>query len=191
MPFKFEKLSVPEVILVEPRVFPDERGFFMESYKYSEFKINGIADRLVQDNYSHSVKGTLRGLHFQKPPQTQGKLVMVIQGEIFDVAVDIRQRSPTFGRWVGETLSSTNHRMLWVPPGFAHGFCVLSDEADVVYKVTGGEYAPDSERGIIWNDPELAISWPVDRPFLSEKDAILPPLMEADYNFVYQEVRST
>ena len=186
MPFQFEKLEVPEVILVEPRLFPDERGFFMETYKYSDFKANGIPDRLVQDNYSHSLKGTLRGLHYQKPPQAQGKLVTVILGEIFDVAVDIRKGSPTFGRWVGETLSSTNHRMLWVPPGFAHGFCVLSDEADVVYKITSGEYAPDLERGIIWNDPEIAIPWPLDSPFLSEKDAILPRLNEAD-QFVMED----
>ena len=124
---------MPEVILVKPRVFPDERGFFLETYKSSDFEANGIPDRFVQDNYSHSVKGTLRGLHYQKSPQAQGKLVMAVQGEIFDVAVDIRQGSPTYGRWVGETLSSADRRMLWVPPGFAHGFCVLSDEADVLY----------------------------------------------------------
>ena len=186
MPFQFKRLQIPDVVLVDPRVFPDRRGFFMETYKRSDFEANGIPDQFVQDNYSHSAKGTLRGLHYQKLPQAQGKLVMVIHGEIFDVAVDIRQGSPTFGRWVGETLSSTNHRMLWVPPGFAHGFCVLSDEADVVYKVTGGEYAPDLERGIIWNDPEIAIRWPVDRPFLSEKDAVLPPLKEADHSFVHE-----
>ena len=176
-------------LLVEPRVFPDQRGFIMETYKRSDFEANGIPDQFVQDNYSHSIKGTLRGLHYQKLPRAQGKRVLVIQGEIFDVAVDIRNGSPIYGHWVGEALSSTNHQMLWIPVGFAHGFCVLSQEADVVYKVTGGEYAPDLERGIIWNDQEIGICWPVATPFLSEKDAILPPLKEADHNFVYEGVR--
>ena len=188
MPFQFQRLELPEVVLVEPRVFQDQRGFFMETYKRSDFRANSIPAWFVQDNYSHSVKGSLRGLHYQKRPQAQGKLMMVIQGEIFDVAVDIRRDSPTYGRWVGEVLSSTNHRMLWVPVGFAHGFYVLSDEADVVYKVTGGEYAPDLERGIIWNDPEIGIRWPVENPFLSQKDADLPRLKEADHNFVYEGV---
>lgn len=188
MPFQFRRLEIPEVVLIDPRVFPDSRGFFMETYKSSEFEANGIPDRFIQDNYSHSVKGTLRGLHYQKHPRTQAKLVMAFQGEIFDVAVDIRKNSPTCGRWVGEILSSNNHRMLWIPSGFAHGFCVLSDEADVLYKVAGGEYAPELERGIVWNDPQIGIQWPVATPLLAEKDAILPPLEEAGHDFMYQEV---
>ena len=188
MPFQFQKLEIPEVILVEPRVFPDHRGFFMETYKRSDFAAGGIPDLFVQDNHSHSRKGTLRGLHYQKQPQAQGKLVMAIQGEIFDVAVDIRRGSNTYGHWVGEVLSADNHRMLWVPVGFAHGFCVLSDEANVVYKVAGGEYSPDLERGIIWNDPDIGIRWPSVSPLLEEKDALLPRLREADHNFRPEEV---
>ena len=186
MPFQFTRLDVPEVILVEPRVFQDDRGFFMESYKRSDFESNGIAEQFVQDNYSHSVKGVLRGLHYQRQPRAQGKLVMAIRGEISDVAVDIRRGSSTYGRWVSAVLSSENHRMLYVPAGFAHGFCVLSDEADVVYKVAGGEYAPELEGGIIWSDPEIGIEWPVTEPILSEQDACLPPLSDAEHNFVYQ-----
>lgn len=187
MPFQFKKLEIPEVILVEPRVFSDPRGFFMETYKRSEFAANGLPDLFVQDNHSHSTKGTLRGLHYQKLPQAQGKLVMAVQGEIFDVVVDIRRGSPHYGHWVGEVLSATNHWMLWVPAGFAHGFCVLSEEASVVYKVTGGEYNPESERGVIWNDPDIGIRWPLVTPLISEKDALLPTLKEADHNFVHQE----
>ncbi len=130
------------------------------------------------------MRGVLRGLHYQKPPQAQGKLVMVLSGEVFDVAVDIRRGSPTYGRWVGETLSAENGRMLWIPVGFAHGFCVLSERADVVYLVTA-EYAPDLDRGIRWNDPEIGIRWPVDEPLLSPKDARLPLLREADQDFVF------
>ena len=188
MPFNFKKLEIPQVILVEPQVFPDRRGFFMETYKRSDFEAGGIPDLFVQDNHSQSIKGTLRGLHYQKLPQAQGKLVMAIQGEIFDVAVDIRRGSNTYGHWVGEVLSAANHRMLWVPVGFAHGFCVLSDEANVVYKVAGGEYSPDLERGIIWNDPDIGIRWPSASPLLAEKDAHLPLLSEADHNFAYGEV---
>jgi dTDP-4-dehydrorhamnose 3,5-epimerase len=164
-------------------VFEDERGFFTETYKYSVFASFGIRERFVQDNYSKSVKGVLRGLHYQKHPKAQGKLVMVIRGEIFDVAVDIRKGSPTCGKWVGLVLSSEDHRMLYVPAGFAHGFCALSDEAGVVYKVTGGEYAPELERGIVWNDPDLGITWPVKHPLISRKDAALPRLQEADNDF--------
>jgi len=184
MPFTYKRLDIPEVILVEPKVFPDERGFFMETYKYSEFAANGIPQRFVQDNFSHSVRGVLRGLHYQKVPAVQGKLVMVVRGEIFDVAVDIRKGSPTYGRWVGVRLSSENRRMLWVPEGFAHGFVVLSEEADVMYKVTS-EYAPELDRGIRWNDPEIGIDWPVKNPILSPKDNTQPFLAEADNNFVY------
>ncbi len=185
MPFKFSRLQIPDVILIEAQTFGDERGFFMETFKESDFAANGINSRFVQDNYSHSVKGVLRGLHYQKNPKPQAKLVGAIRGKIFDVAVDIRKGSPTYGKWVSEVLSEDNHRMLYVPVGFAHGFCVLSDEADIVYKVTE-EFAPECDRGIIWNDPELGISWPVERPVVSKKDAQQPTLKDADNNFVYK-----
>jgi len=138
----------------------------------------------VQDNHSHSTRGTLRGLHFQKEPQAQGKLVIVVQGEVFDVAVDIRKGSPTYAQWVGQVLSTENGCMMYVPPGFAHGFCVLSAEADVVYKVTA-EYAPELDRGIVWNDPDIGIRWQIAEPLLSPKDAALPRLRNADNNFIY------
>jgi dTDP-4-dehydrorhamnose 3,5-epimerase len=185
MPFEFKRLEIPEVILVEPLKFKDNRGFFIETYNYSEFQANDIPVQFVQDNYSYSVKGVLRGLHFQKRPMAQGKLAMVVKGDIFDVAVDIRKDSPTYGKWVGKILSSKNQHMLYVPAGFAHGFCVLSDEADVIYKVTEG-YAPELEGGIIWNDPEIGIRWPIEDPIISKKDASLPFLKDADHNFVHQ-----
>lgn len=185
MPFTFKRLEIPEVILIEPRVFRDERGFFMEVYKHSEFAAFGIAERFVQDNHSRSVKGVLRGLHYQNPPKAQGKLVRVVVGEIFDVVVDIRKGSPTYGKWVGVKLSAENKRMLYIPPGFAHGFCVISDVAEVVYKVTA-EYAPECEGGIIWNDPEVGIDWPIENPMLSPKDANWPMLRDAVNRFVYE-----
>ena len=184
MPFKFERLEIPELVLIEPRVFHDERGFFMETYKYSEFAAFGIQERFVQDNHSRSVKGVLRGLHYQNPPKAQGKLVRAVVGEIFDVAVDIRKGSPTYGKWVGVRLSAENKRMLYIPPGFAHSFCVLSDVAEVVYKVTE-EYAPECEAGIIWNDPEIGIEWPIADPIVSPKDAKWPTLREAANGFRY------
>ena len=161
MPFSFKRLSIPDIILVEPQSFPDERGFFLESYKESEFTSNGIKTIFVQDNLSHSVKGVLRGLHYQKNPKAQAKLVIALRGEIFDVAVDIRKNSPTYGKWVGEILSESNHNSLYIPEGFAHGFCILSEEADVLYKVSQ-EYSPEDEKGIIWNDTEINITWPID-----------------------------
>ena len=185
MPFRFVGLEIPDVILIEPKAFADPRGFFAETYKRSEFEAAGIRQTFVQDNYSHSMRGVLRGLHYQKAPMAQGKLVSVFRGQIFDVAVDIRRGSPTYGRWVGVTLSAEDHRMVYVPAGFAHGFCVLSDEADVVYKATA-EYAPALDRGILWNDPALGISWPIPHPLLSAKDATLLPLRDADNNFVYE-----
>jgi len=185
MPFSFRRLEIPEVILVEPRVFSDQRGFFMESYKYSEFAAFGITERFVQDNHSRSQKGVLRGLHYQNPPKAQGKLIRVVVGEVFDVAVDIRKGSPTYGKWVGVKLSAENKRMLYIPPGFAHGFCVLSEVAEVLYKTTE-EYAPDCEAGIVWNDPEIGIAWPVESPILSSKDAQLPPLKYAENKFTYR-----
>ena len=184
MPFQFKRLEIPEVILIEPKVFQDERGFFMETYKYSDFAAFGIAERFVQDNHSRSVKGVLRGLHYQNPPHAQGKLIRVVVGEIFDVAVDIRKGSPTYGKWVGVKLSAENRRMLYIPPGFAHGFCVLSDVAEVVYKVTA-EYAPECEAGIIWNDPGIGIEWPIKHPIISSKDAQWPTLREAVNGFNY------
>jgi len=182
MPFQFHRLEIPELILVEARRFEDERGFFMETYQRSQFSANGIAEAFVQDNLSYSVRGVLRGLHYQKRPKAQGKLVQVLLGQVFDVAVDIRKRSPTYGKWIGTVLSADSGRILYVPPGFAHGFCVLSKEAAVGYKVTE-EYAPDLDRGIRWNDPDIGIQWPIADPVLSPKDARLPFLNEADNNF--------
>ena len=184
MPFSFKLLQIPEVILIEVKSFQDERGLFLENFKESEFKNNGIDSNFVQDNFSHSVKGVLRGLHFQNNPKAQAKLVSALRGEIFDVAVDIRKNSPTFGKWVSEILSEKNHRLLYVPEGFAHGFCVLSEEADVLYKVNN-EYSPENEKGIIWNDPDINIKWPIDKPILIEKDLQLSLLKDADNNFVY------
>jgi dTDP-4-dehydrorhamnose 3,5-epimerase len=184
MPFSFSRLKIPEVILIEARQFPDERGYFAETYKLSAFIAAGVPELFVQDNFSSSKRGSIRGLHYQKEPMAQGKLVMVCSGEIFDVAVDIRQGSPTFGHWVGHKLTTANGMMLYIPPGFAHGFSVLSEEAIVSYKVTK-EYAADLDRGIIWNDPDIAIPWHVETPLLSSKDAALPRLRETDCNFIY------
>jgi dTDP-4-dehydrorhamnose 3,5-epimerase len=185
MPFKFQRLEIPDIILVEARSARDERGYFMETYKQSAFASNGIPEVFVQDNHSHSMRGVLRGLHYQKHPKAQGKLVMVLRGEIFDVAVDLRRGSPTFGKWVGRVLSSENWHMLYIPVGFAHGVCVLSDVADLVYKVTD-EYAPECERGIVWNDPALGIQWPTAQPVVSTRDAALPMLQDADFNFEFR-----
>ena len=184
MPFNFTHLKIPDVILVEPRSFPDNRGFFLESFKESVFVSNGIKARFVQDNLSHSIHGVLRGLHYQKNPKAQAKLVTALRGKIFDVAVDIRKNSPTFGKWVGEILSEINHKLLYIPEGFAHGFCVMSEEADVLYKVST-EYSPENEAGIIWNDPDINIVWPIDKPLLQEKDSKLTLLKDANNNFIY------
>ena len=186
MVFTFKKLGISDVILIEPKLFSDNRGFFYESFKESEFFSNGITDKFIQENFSHSVKGVIRGLHFQKKPQAQAKLVTVIKGEIFDVAVDIRKNSPTYGKWVGEILSDKNHKSLYIPEGFAHGFCILSEEADVVYKVNN-EYSPENERGIIWNDLTINIPWSVKNPIISEKDNQLNPLEKSDSNFTYKK----
>lgn len=168
---KITETSIPDVKIIEPKVFGDERGFFMETWNEKAFREAGIDATFVQDNHSRSVKNTLRGLHYQIK-QPQGKLVRVTRGEVFDVAVDLRTNSPTFGQWVGEYLSEENNRMLWVPPGFAHGFLVTSDTADFQYKCTD-IYAPEHERSIHWADKELAIDWPLDinsEPLVSEKD---------------------
>jgi len=187
MPFEFKRLNIPEVILVTPKAIRDERGFFKETYKRSAFVEGGIPEAFVQDNYSYSVGPVLRGLHFQKHPHAQGKLVSALRGEIFDVAVDIRKGSPTYGQWVAEILSEQNHCMLYVPVGFAHAFCVLSENAVVAYKLTA-EYAPDCDAGVIWNDPDIGIRWPIKHPLLSPKDAALPSLRQVNHNFVYEEV---
>lgn len=168
---KVTATKIPDVLILEPKVFGDERGFFMESFNAKKFsQATGLDVTFVQDNHSRSSKGVLRGLHYQLQ-QPQGKLVRVVSGAVFDVAVDIRQSSPTFGQWVGVELSAENHRQLWVPAGFAHGFLVLSDTADFLYKTTD-YYAPEYERCIIWSDPELAVVWPDESPSLSQKDQL-------------------
>ena len=186
MPFTFKRLSIPDVILVEPQSFSDDRGFFFESFKQSDFFSNGIDKKFVQDNFSHSVNGVIRGLHFQKAPKAQAKLVTVLKGKIFDVAVDIRKNSPTYGKWVSEILSGDTHNLLYVPEGFAHGFCVISDDADVLYKVSN-EYSQEHERSIIWNDPKLDIQWPIKKPIISNKDNKLSLLENLDNDFVYSD----
>lgn len=174
------KLSIPDVVMFEPKVFGDDRGFFFESFNKSVFEeATGLRRDFVQDNHSRSVRNVLRGLHYQIR-QPQGKLVRVIAGEVFDVAVDIRKSSPTFGKWIGDTLSAENKRILWIPEGFAHGFLVLSDVAEFIYKTTD-YWAPEHERTIIWNDPNLAINWKNDvEPALSGKDAKGVLLADAD-----------
>ncbi len=177
---KAAPLAIPDVILIEPKVFGDERGFFFESFNQAQFEQTiGKPVQFVQDNHSRSAKNVLRGLHFQIQ-QPQGKLVRVVQGEVFDVAVDLRKYSKTFGQWVGEILSADNKRQIWIPEGFAHGFVVLSDTAEFLYKTTD-YYAPAHERCILWNDATLAIQWPAGiQPILSAKDAQGKPFIEAE-----------
>ncbi len=178
MSLKLIKTKIPDVLILEPQVFHDSRGYFMESFHQKKYSEIGIPSIFVQDNLSHSVQRTLRGLHYQlKNPQA--KLIMVLQGTIFDVVVDIRLGSPTFGQWVGETLSDENKRQIYVPEGFAHGFCVLSEEAEVLYKCSRF-YDPTDDRGILWSDPNLAIHWPINDPILSNKDKDHPTLEEAE-----------
>ncbi|MDP3151028.1 MAG: dTDP-4-dehydrorhamnose 3,5-epimerase [Archangium sp.] len=165
---------LPGVLLITPRVFSDARGFFMETFHAEKYAAHGVPGPFVQDNWSHSVKDTLRGLHFQNP-NAQGKLVCVTRGAVFDVAVDVRVGSPHFGKWYGCELSESNRKQLWVPPGFAHGFCCLSDETDFLYKCTA-LYAPGSEHSILWNDPAIGIEWPTKSPLLSKKDLEAPVL---------------
>jgi dTDP-4-dehydrorhamnose 3,5-epimerase len=166
--------TLPGVLLIEPAVHRDERGFFLEVFHQAKFETQGLPVRFVQDNHSSSRRGTLRGLHLQTR-ELQGKLVRCIRGEVFDVAVDVRRGSPAFGSWHGETLSADNFRQLWIPPGFAHGFCVLSETAEIEYKCTA-LYDPSSEVTIAWDDPEIGISWPVTEPILSARDATAAPL---------------
>jgi dTDP-4-dehydrorhamnose 3,5-epimerase len=174
---KVNPTALPGVLLIEPRVFGDDRGFFMETYNRLRFAEHGISDAFVQDNHSHSMKNVVRGLHFQQP-NPQGKLLRVVRGAVFDVAVDIRRGSPTFGKWFGAELSADNKRQLWIPPGFAHGFWVLEDHTDVEYKCTA-PYDPASERSIRFDDPAIGIEWPEGKAILSEKDRAAPLLKDA------------
>jgi dTDP-4-dehydrorhamnose 3,5-epimerase len=181
-----ENTALPGVRIITPRVFGDARGFFYESYNQAAMHEIGIDTVFVQDNHSQSVRCTLRGLHFQLPPAAQAKLLRVVRGAVWDVAVDIRIGSPTFGQWVGVELNATNFRQLYIPEGFAHGFCVLSDEAEVLYK-TSYVYSPGHERGIAWNDPAFGVTWPVADPILSDRDRRAAGLADylAGQTFVY------
>jgi dTDP-4-dehydrorhamnose 3,5-epimerase len=179
MPFMFTPLDIPDLILVVPRVFPDDRGSFYETFKRSDFEAHGITDNFVQDNHSVSKGGVLRGLHYQLPPMAQGKLVRVTRGRAWDVAVDIRRNSPYFMKWSSVELSEENRQMLYIPAGFAHGFVALTDNVHLLYKCTA-EYSARHERGIRWDDPELDISWPVEVPLVSERDEELPLLEKAE-----------
>jgi dTDP-4-dehydrorhamnose 3,5-epimerase len=178
---KVTPLSIPDVLLIEPQVFGDDRGFFYESFNQNKFEeAMGKKINFVQDNHSKSIKGVLRGLHYQLAPKAQGKLVRVTQGEVFDVAVDLRQSSPTFGKWVGEILSSDNKKQLWIPQGFAHGFLTLSDTAEFLYKTTDF-YSKEHEQAIIWNDETIGIDWPSRKVSLSPKDETAPFFIGAIY----------
>lgn len=178
MPFEFVRMELEGLVLVKPRIFPDGRGFFIEAYKKRDFAAAGIPD-FVQDNHSKSVKGVLRGLHYQRGAAAQGKLVRCIAGAILDVGVDIRRGSPTFGKWAAAELTAGNAHMLYLPPGFAHGFLVLSETAEMIYKCTA-EYSAKDEGGIIWNDTEIGVAWPVKAPLLSARDGALPRLKDAE-----------
>ena len=178
MPFEFERQDIKDVVLIRPKVFGDSRGFFLESYKKSDFIAAGIKEEFNQDNHSKSTKGVLRGLHYQAAPYGQAKIVRCARGRIYDVAVDIRPNSPTFGKFVKVELSEENKQMLYIPVGFAHGFIVLSDEAELLYKASG-EYNPEADRGVLWSDPDINIDWNIDfEPLLSEKDKVQPLLKD-------------
>lgn len=178
MPFVFERQKINDVILIKPKVFGDNRGFFMETYKKTDFYANGLDVEFNQDNHSKSSKGVLRGLHYQASPYGQAKIVRCGRGRIYDVAVDIRPNSPTFGQYVKVELSEDNKYMLYIPVGFAHGFVALSDEVELLYKASG-EYNPHADRGVLWNDPDINIDWNIDfEPLLSEKDKVQPKLCD-------------
>lgn len=182
MPFEFEKLELDGLVLVKPKVFGDNRGFFMESYKKSDFVNNGIDVEFVQDNHSKSVKGVLRGLHYQALPKPQSKLIRCTRGRIYDFAVDLRKNSKTFGKWFRVELSEENHYMFFIPAGFAHGFVVLSDEAEILYK-TDTEFSAEHDRGLLWCDKDINIDWGIGfAPILSEKDKIQPKLTAINKN---------
>jgi len=178
VPFDFKTLDIDGLLLIQPRVFFDERGFFMESYKDSDFRKCGIECVFCQDNHSLSKKNVIRGLHYQLNPKAQGKLVRVIKGTVWDVAVDIRKTSPTYKKWFGLELSDINNAMFFIPPGFAHGFAALTDDTHLVYKCTA-EYDPKLDAGIRWDDPDIGVAWPVTDPVVSEKDRVLPFLKDA------------
>lgn len=186
--FKFSQTPIPGILIIEPHPFTDQRGFFMEYYNKDEFAKNGFHEIFVQDNHSRSKKGVIRGLHYQIHPYPMGKLVKCVRGKIFDVGVDIRKGSPTFGKWFAEILSGENHKMLYFPPGFAHGFLALEDDTEVIYKCTG-VFNAESERAIIWNDPEIGIEWPLhlvdNKVILSERDQKHPRLKEAETTFTF------
>lgn len=178
---QIESLAIPEVLLITPRRFSDSRGFVSETFRRSRLAAAGIAHPFVQDNHTFSrAAGTVRGLHAQAPPAAQGKLIRVVRGAIWDVAVDVRHGSPTFGRYVSAELSAENWRQLWIPPGFLHGLCTLVDDTEIVYKMACSEYDPSTECGVLWNDPDLAIPWPVapERAIVSDKDRVRPRLAE-------------
>ena len=178
---KITPLMIPDVLLIEPQLFGDDRGFFYESFNQNKFEAAlGYKINFVQDNHSKSVKGVLRGLHYQLTPKAQGKLVRVIQGEVFDVAVDLRQSSPTFGKWVGEIISANNKKQLWIPEGFAHGFLTLSDTAEFLYKTTDF-YSPEHEQSILWDDETIGIDWPMQEVSLSSKDNAALSFKEANF----------
>jgi dTDP-4-dehydrorhamnose 3,5-epimerase len=182
MAFAFTKLDIPEVILIKTDLYGDSRGFFMETYKRSEFMKADLNIDFVQDSHSLSEKNVLRGLHYQLHPKAQAKIVRCIKGEIFDVAVDIRPCSKNYGKWVSAILSEENHNELYIPIGFAHGFCVLSDQAEIIYKQSN-EYSLEHERGILWNDPTIAIRWPIESPIIAERDGKFPLLKSAENNY--------
>ena len=179
MPFQIRTTPIDGLLVIEPKVFADERGFFMESFKASDFAAFGITQNFVQDNHSKSRKGVIRGLHFQRAPYAQGKLVRVTRGRAWDVAVDLRKGSPTFGTWCAVELSADNHLLFWIPEGFAHGFLALEDDTELLYKCTA-EYNPTSDGGVRWNDPDIGVAWPQIgvSPLLSSKDAVLPLLKD-------------
>ncbi len=179
--FKAIPVQIEGPLIIEGKSFPDERGFFLESFRLEDMQVLGLGP-FVQDNISRSARGVLRGLHYQKPPQAVGKLVRCVRGRIYDVAVDLRRKSKTFGRWAGVELSDEGNRMFWIPPGFAHGFQALSDAADISYKVTG-YWSAEVDAGIRWDDPSIAIVWPITPPRVSPKDAQLPLLSETDPGF--------
>lgn len=184
MPVEIERTELEDVLVVKTRVFADSRGFFLEVYSQTAWEEKGLRAAFVQDNLSKSSKGTLRGMHYQLAPHAMGKLVRVVSGAAFDVAVDLRRGSPTFGRWVGHVLTGENGLGLWIPAGFAHGFLALEDETYLLYKCTA-HYAPQSERSLNYADPKVGIRWPMEPALLSPKDAEAPMLDKADYNFVW------
>ncbi len=173
---QISKTDLPDTLIIEPRIFPDDRGYFFETYHQERYSQYGVTDKFVQDNISFSIKDTLRGLHYQYP-HSQAKLVQVLSGEVFDVAVDIRIGSPAFGQWTGARLSSENKKQFYIPKGFAHAFCVLSDSAIFSYKCDDF-YFPECEKGILWSDPDIGIKWPIDNPILSDKDSNYPCLKD-------------